>query len=88
MRVQIKWNENKPALIAGKVREDKWIVCESCGEPIKTMQSGIAVPDFYEELPASPCVRFFHKDSCDPNSVTWYELDNFFKDLQNSLIED
>lgn len=88
MRVQIEWNENKPALIAGMVGKDGWIVCESCEEPIKKKYSGIAVFDSHEELPASPSVRFFHKRQCDPRSGSWNELHEFFEHLQNSLIED
>lgn len=88
MRVQVEWNENKPALIAGMVGKDGWVVCESCDEPIKKKHSGIVVFDPHEELPASPVVRFFHKNKCDPHSGPWNELDEFFEDLRNSLIED
>lgn len=88
MRVQIEWNENKPALIDGMFGKDGWIICESCEEPIKKKYSGIVVFDPHGKLPASPGVRFFHKGQCDPRSSSWNEIHEFFEDLQNSFIED
>ncbi len=87
VKVQIEWNEDKPALYQGMVGQDGWIVCEACGEPIKQKHTGIAVFDFYTALPASPGVHFFHKGQCDPGSVSWKELHLFLAHLQDCLID-
>lgn len=81
MKVQIQWNPEKPTLVEGMIGKDLWIICEGCDEPITEISGGMVVLDPYDNLPAATGAHCFHKQSCDPNTPRWSELQGFLAQL-------